>query len=445
MLRAMQSCTVTWLAVLVLFCGPAGAGRLVREVTIGTFRLSHFPSAVIEPDMHSPKSAAFTPDGKLLLVNALEAGKTFAYETGTWRKVWEVRHVFAASEQTRHEALIPDALRHFFDFPPTPRAWTGKPVELAITPDGRLAYSSSYRKDFDQHGHLASSISVIDIATGTLVASLPSGPIPKSLAISPDGSRLVVADWGDNTVSVWELAKNGLPLRLVNHFAAGKRLAVSGLTGDRDVECGWCLRGTTFASDGETALISRMSRKNGLDMVDAASGRHLGFIKGVPTSLRHLVCAGGTVYASSGAGRCLASIRESRLLATSAGPAKAAWHVHKTGSSVRTIAVAGGLLVAALHDRQEIGLYDAATLEQLDVLPAPAWPVGACLSPDGTRAVITAQGFHGSGGNLVAIYRIEADPPAEAPAPGPQAAVDRPGTARTAREQPADSRRSVPK
>lgn len=414
MSRMLALAVAAWLTVLALPCGQAAAGRLVREVTIGPVRLAHFSNAIIEPDMRSPKSAAFTPDGKLLLINALEAGTTFAYETGTWRKVWAVRHVFPASEQQREEALIPDHLRQFFAFPPRPQAWTGKPVEMAISPDGRLAYVTSYRKDFDAHGHLASSVSIIDIAAGKIVASLPSGPIPKSLAVSPDGSRLVVADWGDNTVSVWELAKDGLPLRLVNHFAAGKRLDVSGLTGDRDVECGYCLRGTIFASDGKTVLISRMSRKNGLDVVDAVSGQHLGF-KGVPTSLRHLACAKGLVYAASSAGKCLATITESLLVADRDRPTKAAWHVHKTGSSVRTIAVAGNLLVAALHGRQEIALYDAASLEQLDVLPAPAWPVGASLSPDGTWVAVTAQGYHGSGGNMVAIYRILPDDPAAPP------------------------------
>lgn len=400
---------------LLLLCGlaphnaAAHEARLLREVSIGTFRLSHFPRSVIEQDMHSPKSVAFTPDGRLLLINALEAAKTFAFETGTWRKVWEVSHTFPASEQSRQEARIPENLRHFFEFPPHPRAWQGKPVEMAVTPDGRLAYVTSYRRDFDQHGHLASSISVIDIATGKLVASLPSGPIPKSLAIAPDGTRLVVADWGDNTVSVWELGKDGLPLRLINHFAAGKRLNVSGLTGNRDVQCGYCLRGTTFASDGKTVLISRMSLNNGLDVVDAVSGTHIGFLSGVPTSLRHLVCAGGKVYASSSAGRCLASIAEAKLLSHDDKPRKKSWRVRKTDSSVRTIAVSGNVLIAALHGAKEIGLYDAASLKPLETLPAAAWPVGACVSPDGQWVAVTAQGYQGSGGNMVAVYRLEND------------------------------------
>lgn len=408
--RRLAAVALACLGLLFLASEPVQGGRLVREVSIGPSRLSRFPCAVIEPDMRSPKSAAFTPDGQLLLVNALEAGKTFAFETGTWRKAWEVRHAFAAAEQARHEALLPENLRPFFDFPPTPQAWTGKPVEIAVSPDGRLAYVTSYRKDFDRHGHLASSISVIHIASGRLIASLPSGPIPKSLAVSPDGARLVVADWGDNTVSVWELGQDGLPLRLVNHFAVGRRLDVAKLTGNRDVQCGYCLRGVAFASDGRTVLVSRMSRKNGLDLVDAVSGGHLGFRPGVPTSLRHVACAGGRVYASSSAGRCLASIQESRLLSDQHN-ANSTWHVQKTDSGVRTIAVAGDILAAALHGRKEVALYDAATLTPLETLPTAAWPVGACLSPDGRWLAVTAQGHQGSGGNMVSVYRIEADTP----------------------------------
>lgn len=391
---------------------PAFAVMLTREAVIGIHPVSGFPAFIAEPGMRSPKSAAFSPDGRLLVINALEAGKTFAYAVGTWKKVWEVRHKFPAAAQTRQAGMIPVRLKKFFAFPAKPRGWSGKPVEMAFTPDGRLLYVTSYRKDFDPHGHLASSVSVIETSSGKIVASLPSGPIPKSLAIAPDGSRLVVADWGDNTISVWALDKDGLPRKLLQHFAAGKRLDVAKLDGDRDKQCGWCLRGVVFAPDGSIALVSRMSRVNGLDVVDAVSGKHLGLKRGVPSSLRHLVWSGDKLFASSCAGRFVASIEGPDVVAADSDTAmRAAWKIHKTGSSVRTIAVSGALVLATLHQSQKIGLYDASTLKCLASIPAPAWPVGACLSPDESWAVVTSQGYKGSGGNTVSIFKIQIDQP----------------------------------
>ena len=404
--QTIRHAVLVTLLLLVSFSTQAVANEIVREAIIGLHKVAHFPRFIAEPEMLSPKSAGFSPDGRLLVVNALEAGKTFAFAVGTWEKVWEVRHVFPAAEQAQHQALIPEQFRKFFDFPPTPRAWSGKPVEMAFSPDGRLLYVSSYRKDFDPHGLLASSVSVIETATGTIVASLPTGPIPKSLAVSPDGSRLVIADWGDNTVSVWELGPDGRPAHLLDHFAAGKRLALAGLTGDRDVACGWCLRGVTFSPDGKTALVNRMSRVNGLDLVDAVSGKHLGFKNCVPTSLRHLAAADGKIFVSSPAGKFIASIDYATLVSLPAATSRQAWNIRKTHSTVRTIAVSGGLIVAALHEKQEIAIYDAASLASLGSLPAPAWPVGAGLSPDRQWAVVTAQGYKGSGGHVVAIYKL---------------------------------------
>ncbi len=383
------------------------AWEISKVAIIGVAPMQGFQKFIPETDMISPKSAAFSPDGQLLVVNALEAGKTFAYAVGTWEKVWEVRHVFPASEQSKHLAIIPDRLKGYFDFPSPPKGWFGKPVEMAFTPDGRFLYISSYRKDFDKHGHYASSVSVIDTAAGKIVESLPSGPIPKSLEISPDGTRLIVADWGDNTISVWGLGVEGRPVALVNHFAAGERLNLSGLTGDRDVQCGWCLRGVAITSDGTVAFVSRMSKKHGLDLVDLTSGEYIGFKGGVPASLAYLVRAGQRIYASSCAGKIIARIDEHELLDLDKGKERpSTWRTKNTGSIMRTVTAAGGLIVAALHEAQQIGIFDANTLALIGMEQAPAWPVGACISPDLQWVAVTAQGYKGSGGHKVAVYRV---------------------------------------
>jgi len=50
--------------------------------------------------------------------------------------------------------------------------------------------------------HLDNTISVIDIATNTVVATIPVGLGPFAVAITPDGTRAYVSNDFDNTVSV---------------------------------------------------------------------------------------------------------------------------------------------------------------------------------------------------------------------------------------------------
>src|SRR6266700_497201 len=64
-------------------------------------------------------------------------------------------------------------------------------VLLAITPDGRKVYVSSDG---------ASTVSVIDTPTDTIVKSIEVGPNPHGLAISADGREVLVGAFGTNQV-----------------------------------------------------------------------------------------------------------------------------------------------------------------------------------------------------------------------------------------------------
>ena len=77
------------------------------------------------------------------------------------------------------------------------------PSGVAITPDGTRAYVAN----------ILNSISVIDTATNTVLVTIPSGQFPTGLAITPDGTRAYVVNQfvtnqGDNTVSVIDIMTN---------------------------------------------------------------------------------------------------------------------------------------------------------------------------------------------------------------------------------------------
>ena len=70
---------------------------------------------------------------------------------------------------------------------------------MAVTPDGSKVYVPNYGSD---------TVSVIDTATNTVITTIPVGATPWGVAVTPDGSRVYVANSGDNAVSVIDTISN---------------------------------------------------------------------------------------------------------------------------------------------------------------------------------------------------------------------------------------------
>jgi serine/threonine-protein kinase len=73
------------------------------------------------------------------------------------------------------------------------------PIEVALSPDGRRAYVTNYG---------SSSVSVIDTGSNTVSATIPVGVAPGTVAVSPDGQRAYVGQGVPGSVSVINLASN---------------------------------------------------------------------------------------------------------------------------------------------------------------------------------------------------------------------------------------------
>jgi YVTN family beta-propeller protein len=73
------------------------------------------------------------------------------------------------------------------------------PFKVAITPDGTRAYVTNYN---------SKTVSIMDTATNTVVATIPVGIEPVGVAITPDGTRAYVTDPNPFTVAVIDTATN---------------------------------------------------------------------------------------------------------------------------------------------------------------------------------------------------------------------------------------------
>src|SRR6266851_3313219 len=83
------------------------------------------------------------------------------------------------------------------------------PLGVAITPNGKFAYVTNTGAVCDLCPfNQPSSVSVIDTATYSVVATIPVGQYPAAVAITPSGAFAYVANFNSNSVSVIDTATN---------------------------------------------------------------------------------------------------------------------------------------------------------------------------------------------------------------------------------------------
>jgi YVTN family beta-propeller protein len=83
------------------------------------------------------------------------------------------------------------------------------PLGVAITPNGRFAYVTNTGAVCDLcFVNQPSSVSVIDTATYSVVATVPVGQYPAAVAIAPNGAFAYVANFNSNSVSVIDTTTN---------------------------------------------------------------------------------------------------------------------------------------------------------------------------------------------------------------------------------------------
>lgn len=370
-----------------------------------------------EPGLLSPKAAAFSPDGRLLYVNALEAGQTLVFGVPGFRRVATIDHTFGDAQ-----AALFQGERTVFGYPfppevpaPHPNRFMGKPVEMAFSHGGRYLWVPYYRRSTDPRAAGPSAVAIIDTTTHRIVRVMPTGPLPKFVAVSRDNRYAVVVHWGDN--SLMRVALTGpdpSSWTADQHWSVGPRMDVRNVRGDRDKVCGFCLRGAVFSADGTTLLVARMGG-GGMAGFDVATGRYLGTVSNVPATPRHLVLSrdGRTLWVTSNVSGRLSRFDADALVAalreaagrTVGGPTP---EVLAVGAGARTVEVSPDERHAfvAANSAKTVTVVDLQAWKTVATLPASPFPVGLAVSPDGCWLASTSQGRQGQGGgNAVDVWR----------------------------------------
>jgi DNA-binding beta-propeller fold protein YncE len=376
---------------------------------------------IYDPGISSPKSVAFSSDGSKLYINSLEGEQTLVYSFPQLKPLKQITYRFGKANnalfQGNESTVFGYKYRGYAG--PDYNTFSGKPVEMAFSHKGRYLWVPFYRRSFDPRAVSPSAIAIIDTRNDTMVRVMPTGPLPKFVAVSPDSRWVAVTHWGDNTIGLIDTrAESPESFAYARHLVVGSRLNLDSVSGDRDKNCGFCLRGTVFVEDGKTLLVARMGG-GGIAGFDVASGSYLGTVSNIVTNPRHIVVSDDQqmLYVSGNQsgqiGRyslpdILARLKQAKGQVVANRPGE----VLNVGKGARTIVLnhRNDELYAAINNQSKLIRINLSKWTIDATVSVDPFAVGLAISPDDRTIVTTSQGRTGlGGGNSVGLYRAKAD------------------------------------
>ena len=302
-------------------------------------------------------------------------------------------------------------------------------MEGCFTHGGRYFWVPYYRRSYDINAQDPSALAVIDTQTDDIILLMETGPLPKMIAASHDGKYVAVTHWGNNTVGLIRVdSANPRDWHheevLVVDYVLPLNFSLRGAV-NRDVNSGYCLRGTVFTPDDKYLLVGCMGGAGGIAVIDVQARKYLGRMLGMRGNVRHLVIKDGLLYLSiNNAGYVQRMPLEKFLDAARAISSKtgivSGWQECAVGGGARTIEISpsGKFVFAACNSASGVYVVNTKTMKTIAHIACDSYPVGLDLSRDGKYVIVTSQGKRGGGGNAVNIYSVEyAEPEPVAAAP----------------------------
>lgn len=210
--------------------------------------------------------------------------------------------------------------------------------------------------------------SLIDLATGKVVATLPTGVGPHEVAISPDGKRALVADYGAQVP--------GSSLTLIDLVAPKV---------EKTIALGEYRRphGIQFLADGKRALVT-VEVNQALIVVDVEKGVVTAAMS-TNANLSHMVAA-----TPDGSRAFVANIGSGSISVIDVATGKLV-KVVPTGAGAEGIDVSpdGQRVWVTNRAADTVSVVDAGTLEVVATLPSAQFPIRAKATPDGKHVLVS--------------------------------------------------------
>jgi YVTN family beta-propeller protein len=359
--------------------GPASAQPAVTRMP---------PLTVKDPHIEVHAGLVYSADGALLYVATGDSGKIRAYTTSDWKKAAEVSldGAVGAAKEVRHGSFA---------------------ATLILSADGKTLYA------LDQGNW---RVVVLDAATLTRIADVPTGSYPFGLTLSPDGARLYVTNTGlfeyttipgasekDEAGTGLRFPPFGYPTKAAREGAVVEGKKIAGL-GDENSVRGSSLW-TYDVRDREHPAITAKLRLGAT--ITEARGETVG--GAAPTG----VAAGDdAVYVSLAHDDAVAkvSVDGRRVLAQAElSPFTGARFQDRQGRPLRGVMPSGlvlraGRVYVAESGIDAVGVVDAASMQVIEHIPVGWNPSAVAFSPDGQTLYVVNTKGKGAGANAGKLH-----------------------------------------
>lgn len=156
-----------------------------------------------------PKAIRFSPDGTTAITTNFDSQTISVIDVATQevRETLDMRdRVTEAEWSTDGTKLFVSGWLHDGFYELGVDGWTArrvkvgdKPKGVAVSPDGKTAYAVNWAGD---------TISVVDLVTQAVTATIPVGGVPRWIALTRDGKTGLVTNFRGKSLSVLDLEKN---------------------------------------------------------------------------------------------------------------------------------------------------------------------------------------------------------------------------------------------
>lgn len=369
-----------------------------------------------DTSINSPKSVKYSKDGTKFYVQSLEGYTTSIYDSKSKSLIKTLIHEFTVA----NDSLFKDGETTIYNYPfkqnrKQKNVFLGKPVESCFSHGGKYLWVTYYRRDFDPIAQSPSAVAIIDTESDSIVRVMPTGPLPKMIACSPDNKRIAITHWGDNTVAIVDIdSDDPFDFNFVKHSVVDYKMSTefSSSHVNRDASCGFCLRGTAYTPDGQFLLVGRMGG-GGIAIFDAVNYDYLGTVFGMMSNVRHLVVKDDYLYISCNrpgyVQRCnWRELVKTRLDSQEKKVNYSAFENVYVGTGARTIVLTsdGKYLYAAANSVSKIVAVRTSDMKVVAKIPADSYPVGMAISSDDSELIVTSQGKSNRGGNSVMVFSL---------------------------------------
>lgn len=370
-------------------------------------------SDFVNKHIDSPKSVNILDSKNKFYIHSLEGCETLVFSLDSLRMLKVIPHTFSKKDSALFQENT--VLGYSFYYKGAVNEFSGKPVESCFTHNKKYLWVTYYRRSFDANAIQPSAVAIIDTDCDSIVRVMPTGPLPKMVAASPNGKYLAVTHWGDNTIGIIDISSgNPHEFSYVKHFTVDYKLSLSNADNtpvNRDTECGFCLRGTVFSPDSKNLLVGRMGG-GGIAFFDMEKLSYMGTLWGMKSNVRHLTIYKNDLLVSCTKPGFVQKAPVDSLIAfmVRKKTTYAAWKDAYVGVGVRTIDVSpdGKYIFSAINNESKIAVTDYNTMKIVCSVKADSFPVGLAVTEDGKKLIVTSQGRNGvGGGNSVMIFSVE--------------------------------------